>query len=248
MDFSSITKTVRELALFEKLNLAEFITDENIEYDLYEHDNWNGGIDYYRVILNIPIEYYSALKKTNSITELEKNICELFKDSMRSMESVKITEVVAQPNASKTIFTNGFIDDSRWRNGYYRLFISHLTLYKTSASHLKQCLLKYGIDSFVAHEDIEPTKEWEIEIEKALFTMDALCAIIVPKFNESKWCDQEIGIALGLQRPILLIKKGMDPYGFVGKYQALNNCDDAYKMAQKVWEAILSNNKTSVIL
>ena len=37
----------------------------------------------------------------------------------------------------------------------------------------------------------------EDEIEAALFSMDALVAVVTPGFVESKWADQEIGVAIG---------------------------------------------------
>ena len=54
----------------------------------------------------------------------------------------------------------------------------------------------YGISAFVAHEDIKPTKEWEVKIEKALFSMNALCSILTPEFNKSL-CDGMGGHAKG---------------------------------------------------
>lgn len=51
--------------------------------------------------------------------------------------------------------------------------------------------------------------------------MDLLCAIITPDFYMSKWCDQEVGIALGRAIPTISIKKGADPHGFIGRYQAI---------------------------
>src|SRR5690606_17271888 len=74
---------------------------------------------------------------------------------------------------------------------------------------------------FVAHNDIEPTREWQDEIESALSTMDAMVAVLVPGFPESKWTDQEVGVAIGRRVPIGPLKAGRDPYGLIGKYQAL---------------------------
>jgi hypothetical protein len=51
-------------------------------------------------------------------------------------------------------------------------------------------LRSFGVSAFVAHENIEPTK-WQDEIEKALLSMNALAAILMPGFHESKWTDQE---------------------------------------------------------
>ena len=61
-----------------------------------------------------------------------------------------------------------------WGDGVVRVFISHIADHKVFATGLKASLERYGIASFVAHEDIEPMKEWELEIERALFSMDIL--------------------------------------------------------------------------
>jgi len=51
--------------------------------------------------------------------------------------------------------------------------------------------------------------------------MDGMIVILHPGFQESKWTDQEVGVAIGRMVPIIPIKVGLDPYGFIGKYQAL---------------------------
>lgn len=108
-----------------------------------------------------------------------------------------------------------------WKIGHFRLFLSHLSSFKAQTSHLQTALKKYSISSFVAHEDIEPTKEWQDEIEAGLQTMDALAAILMPGFQESKWCDQEVGVAVGRNVLVIPIRKGLDPYGFIGKFQGI---------------------------
>ena len=109
-----------------------------------------------------------------------------------------------------------------WSEENPRIFISHLSTEKEETGQIRNELAKYGITAFVAHDDIEPTKEWQKEIESALATMDGLVALLSPGFNESRWCDQEIGVAIGRRLPIISVKRGLDPYGFIGKYQALN--------------------------
>jgi pyruvoyl-dependent arginine decarboxylase (PvlArgDC) len=134
-----------------------------------------------------------------------------------------------------------------WLPFHFKLFISHLAKYKEKAQSLKIALLKYGISSFVAHDDIVPTKEWQIEIEKALFSMDALTAILTPEFENSKWTDQEIGIAIGQQILIIPIRKGLDPYGFIGKYQGFNsNNKTVEEVAIGIAEILFTNNKTNI--
>jgi hypothetical protein len=109
---------------------------------------------------------------------------------------------------------------SRWTAGCFRLFMSHVHADKMLVSAVKFSLSLYGIDCFVAHEDIEPTKEWIIEIEAALETCHAAAAFLTPTFHDSKWTDQELGYCLRRQVLIIPIKLGLDPYGFVSRYQA----------------------------
>lgn len=108
-----------------------------------------------------------------------------------------------------------------WAGNETRIFLSHLASMKIEVSALRDELEAYGIKAFVAHEDIEPTREWQSEIESALSTMDGLICLLAPGFKESNWCDQEVGVAIGRQLPIITVRLGLDPYGFIGKYQAL---------------------------
>lgn len=132
-----------------------------------------------------------------------------------------------------------------WKTGHFKLFISHLSTFKITIGHLKTALEKYGISSFVAHEDIEPTKEWQDEIEKGLFSMDALCAVLMPSFKESNWTDQEIGVAIGRGILVIPIRKGLDPYGFIGKYQGFQSTGkNVDQVAEGVFLILSKNPKT----
>src|SRR4051812_48308973 len=56
-------------------------------------------------------------------------------------------------------------DPDYWIGGFLRLFISHLAIHRKEASEIKIALQAYGVSAFVAHNDIEPTSEWQNEIE-----------------------------------------------------------------------------------
>lgn len=162
--------------------------------------------------------------------------------------AIQLTGVYFQPVSEGIDSFGNNTDTSMWDNGYFRLFISHLTKYKIAARNLKICMKEYGIDCFVAHEDIRISREWEIEIENALFSMDALCAIVTPDFRNSDWCEQEVGIALGQKKAVLPISKEMMPYGFFGKYQALKSTGkNANEIAKALWLVITENIKTRQI-
>lgn len=132
-----------------------------------------------------------------------------------------------------------------WKPGHFKLFVSHLSNFKKTIGILKAELEKYGISSFVAHEDIEPTKQWQDEIEKGLFSMDAFCAVLMEGFKESNWTDQEVGIAVGKDVLIIPISKGLNPYGFIGKYQGFQAIGkNVGQVAEGIFETISKNEKT----
>jgi len=84
---------------------------------------------------------------------------------------------------------------------------------------LAASLLRYGVTGFVAHKDIEPTKEWEAEIRLALTTCDAFACLLTDGFCSSKWTDQEVGFAYGSWNLVVPIRLGLDPYGFMARHQ-----------------------------
>lgn len=245
--FKSYTRTVQKLLLRYDKELASAFADNNIEEIWQDHDNWNGGIDTYLIKLNLPLDVYYKLKDSNRIKEAEGKIMSFYEDMMKGDDSIRLSGVAISPSDDSQIDFGSKNNDTMWKPGYFRLFISHVSKYKESASNLKKSLTAYGIDCFVAHEDITPSKEWEVEIENGLFTMDALCAIVVPEFNGSLWCDQEVGIALGQHKLVISINKGENPYGFFGKFQALKSKRTSAEMATELWTAISNNDRTKEV-
>lgn len=132
-----------------------------------------------------------------------------------------------------------------WIPSHYRLFLSHISTFKKQTAKLQDALRAYGISAFVAHEDIEPTKEWQDEIEKALFSMDALVAILTSDFKDSLWVDHEIGAALGRDLLVIPIRKGRDPYGFIAKYQGIQGEGKTVgQVAEEIFGILASHQKT----
>lgn len=131
--------------------------------------------------------------------------------------------------------------DKIWERGFFKLFISHVSSHKKIAVQLKSTLFNYGISCFVAHEDIEPSSKWQDEIEKALGTADALIPLLIRGFTESKWTDQEIGIAIGRGISVFPIRFDLDPYGFIGKYQAITFKGKAESHSGKELENLARN-------
>ncbi len=135
---------------------------------------------------------------------------------------IKIAEDLGLQQAIRSAEEGAISPPHNWSNtNKFRLFISHIAKHKDKATRLKECLALYAISGFVAHEDIHPTLEWQKEIERALYNMDAFLAIHTVGFKDSFWAQQEIGFAVGRGVKIISFKMGEDPTGFISKNQAL---------------------------
>lgn len=218
------------------------------------YDNWDGGTTFYTLLLEIPIELFSEVEFTRE--QLEKSLRDKIGGLTKHNQGHNISEVIISPTLLEDIKEedkNGDNEEvileaapSFWQQGYFRLFISHSVAIRSSAHKLKEALAPFQVASFVAHDDIEPVHEWQSEIESALRTMDALVAIISPEFSSSKWCDQEVGFALGRGKLVIPISKEATPYGFIGKIQGLNSSGlEAKGIAEKVVEVLIQNETSS---
>jgi hypothetical protein len=137
------------------------------------------------------------------------------------------------------------MEPSFWRKGMLRLFVSHLAKYRQYAGELQETLLWYGISAFVAHNDIEPTSEWQTQIETALATCETLIALLHPTFHDSNWTDQEIGFAMGRGLSVYAVDFGQVPYGFIGRFQAFKGTDLLpSELAQELFESYRKNKRT----
>ena len=127
-----------------------------------------------------------------------------------------------EPEKYQKIFVSSSIKSADfWKDGYVKMFVSHLSSNRERMSAMKLSLANWGISAFIAHEDIEASREWRDEVEAGLESMDVLVAVVEPGFKESDWCVQEVGYALGRKIDIIPLRAGLDPFGFFGKYQGI---------------------------
>lgn len=221
----------------KKLQKIELI--DKIGRELQERMKFN-EIDAYFEIYGIPTDHQPSF---NSKYVYVKEVLPKVKDeivleiaSELEIEHKAVSSIPVKIKESEATF---------WKSGHFKLFVSHLASFKNKIGLLKAELEKYGISSFVAHEDIEPTKQWQDEIEKGLFSMDAFCAVLMDGFKESDWTDQEVGVAVGRNVLIIPIRRGLDPYGFIGKYQGFQAIGkNVGQVAEGIFEIISSNEKT----
>jgi TIR domain len=103
-----------------------------------------------------------------------------------------------------------------------KVFLSYHSSDKTLAGKIKLCLYHYGLEVFLAHEDIQPTEEWQTRILSELKKTDVFLPLLTENFITSKWTSQECGVAVAKETFIVSLKVSIDPFGFLSKYQAFN--------------------------
>lgn len=232
----------RYLAALSKLyaqdgnrQLQEIIVNAQIRvHEAWSSDNWHGGTYGHALFLILPeLLFLSSVKQKDGIQkQLKEDL-----NGIHNVQSEFIEEVflemdvagddewrkesgllvmgkrVVPPDATKRI----------WGDHGFRVFLSHKSEVKRETAALKDGLGLFGISCFVAHEDIHPTKAWQDEIENALASMDGFVALMTENFHDSDWTDQEVGYAVARGVPIIAVRLGKDPYGFIGKFQALSS-------------------------
>ncbi len=136
-----------------------------------------------------------------------------------------------------------------WQPGFFRLFASHISADRVLVSEVRTALQRYGIDTFVAHMDIEPTEEWQNAIEQALRTCHALAAFLTPNFHDSLWTDQEVGFVYGRGVLVLSLRMDRDPYGFLYKTQGLPCAEETpEQIAERILDVLLKRASPNDVL
>jgi hypothetical protein len=212
----------------------EIVVNSQIRVDEeWTYDNWNGGTYGHALYLTVPETLYlSFVKERNDLqNDIKADINrvhnvpnEFIAEVFLEMEKVEDRDWRRESGALQSRQRTVLSEASRriWGDDGYRIFLSHKAEVKKEAAQLKEHLEVFGMSCFVAHQDIHPTKEWQEEIENALASMDAFVALLTEKFHDSLWTDQEVGYALARGVPMIAVKLGKDPYGFIGKFQALS--------------------------
>lgn len=199
-----------------------------------------GDIDAYLSNFGVDIS-----KQTSGVNSKWVYTKELLADAPESTILKIANELEIDHNYAMNAGSQETIEATFWEPHHFRLFLSHLSSYKRNVAALQSALKGYGISAFVAHVDIEPTKEWQDEIEAGLFSMDALAAVLMDGFKESNWTDQEVGIAIGRGVLIVPVIHGQNPYGFIGKYQGLKTKGKTVlQVADELFRILASSPKT----
>lgn len=246
---ADVVATLTDICRHQKrLELVEFLEHSHAHFEEIEYDNWNGGTTTWALRLEMPVVFFASVQPR--LSEIEKELGERLAFLDRLYPNDPLGEVTITPltSAEMALGQRMAVSDADvrrlWRDDYFRLFLSHLSQQKVQVSDLKTALLEMGISAFVAHEDIEPSLEWQNEISLAMRSMHALAALITADFHASNWTDQEVGWALGRGVPVIAVRLGADPYGFIGKIQALpGTLTDPASLAGNITQALLRSTQ-----
>lgn len=252
-DVRPLVATIARLAELDDSELETRVLQESEpKLGEGEFDNWNGGTYYHTLTLEVPVSLFASLGESTS--EIEGKIQKRIEKVLRSPDIHFVSAVVIQPEimlgSEERVSSIVTARSERpmpqfWAPNRFRVFISHVTSFRQRAASLRKDLLKYHISGFVAHENIEPGELWQREIEAALRTMDGFLALITPDFHASKWTDQEIGWALGLDKYVLPIRRDADPYGFIGEVQGIQGLGKKVpQVAEEVFSTFLRQSST----
>lgn len=91
---------------------------------------------------------------------------------------------------------------------------------KLIAGNIKKHLESFGMEVFLAHQDIEPTEEWHDRILTELENADVFLPLLTDEFEKSKWTGQECGYAVAKRTFIVSLKVTKDPPAFLSRKQA----------------------------
>ncbi len=136
-----------------------------------------------------------------------------------------------------------------------RAFLSHTHDNRDFVGRVRESLPTFGISGFVAHADINPSKQWRAAIKEALATCHIFVAFMDDGFHESQWCDQEVGWALSRDIPILPVRP-MDfdrsstrKDGFLEEHQDVflddvSFINSAYWTAEQIFNSLVTHART----
>jgi hypothetical protein len=212
--------------LAEVIAHARYLCIEDTAYD-----NWNGGTSGHDVALFLPLDQLGKID-IDEQDQIARDFAEKLNKCARGIENeffnVVRFEMIdeADPECQSAISFSAsppLNPDALdfWKPGLARVFISHRDKHKAEARQLGEALNAYGFACFVAHDTIKAMKTWRSEILKGLQTMEVMVIYLTDDFQESIWCHQEVGYALGRGTPIVSLKLGSkDPPGFISEVQA----------------------------
>ena len=98
-DFRSIFATAKELLKAKgKIDLVILLSDAELTVSHSGYNNWNGGINFYSIAINVSVPLFVKLQSMN-IKEVEEQILLAFQDATRSVNDEEFSQVLIAPKS-----------------------------------------------------------------------------------------------------------------------------------------------------
>jgi len=218
----------------DRVKDAELLASAKVSLEEVGYDNWNGGTKIWNLNLEVPYPEYLSVE-SDYRESIEKFIDDVMAPYIPEVghwihTKIKPSEF-SDSNWRQTVAVNALPLDqyqSTSDNGKYMAFISYQSADKHVAGKLQRTLEKFGIASFLAHEDIEVSAEWRERILEELGRAKIFVSLLSYNYFESPWCVQESGIVAYRGIPSLhLSLDGSIPRGFSSNIQSIKvNADE----------------------
>jgi hypothetical protein len=103
------------------------------------------------------------------------------------------------------------------------VFLSYATTDRHLAAEVSSFFIQCGLETFMAHEHIEVSHQWQDTIMEKLDEADIFVAVLTEDYLKSHYCIQESGIAVFCEEELTIIPlsiNGTLPPGFMKHIQA----------------------------
>lgn len=136
---SDMVPTVKDLLLIQGFRQECEVLQLSNMFLVEDEDSF--GHECYFVVIDVQTDKYISLRQYKPIEDVENVILSAFDEATKGGQM--IYKVTVRPNSKvqATLFESGTYQG--WRNGYFRMFISHITSKKKQASNLKNALEEY---------------------------------------------------------------------------------------------------------
>lgn len=203
------TKEKLKELIFEHVKKALQSTQHINKFNLLGRPYQEGSLENF-----IGVKFTEAERATagSAFDELKSQgiLIPTYKDLIHPEDWVKISDVGIEKEEGKVTR----------ENKKPKAFISYSSKDKLIGTKVKDMLGDFGIEGFLAHNDINVSEEWKQRIREELSISDIFIPLLSKNFKDSDWAPQETGIAYF--RDILIIPLRLDktiPFGFINHLQ-----------------------------
>ena len=198
---------IEELYYFLDVEAKRFVIE-------MEESVFQGHMDVIRSALEIYLRETKSAKSKSSLigTEFDSKIQEITR--VLSTKAVKTGRADLYDKYGESVRSRERVE----------VFLSYSHNDRALAGKLAAFLREREIDVFLAHENIEISKEWRNEIFKHLRSCDVLLALLTPDFEGSVWTNQEAGYILGRMEkvvPLIVGETDIKRFGFLEAFQGI---------------------------